>query len=77
MILEDILKLRQTIHERRQHQRAMWRAWEKCEWILMLMPHLGEELKKAVFEDNIQPLKEFYRRYQNEADRIRWERNKK
>lgn len=76
MILEDILTLRQTLKDRLQHQRAMWRAWEYCESILMVCPQLGEELKNAVFDDKLQPLKDFYRRHQHEADIARWEKRK-
>lgn len=72
MTNEEIIQIKLTLKERFQHARAMLRAWEICEPIILVMPDVSDHLKKSVYEGNLQSLKEFYRQYQFEADQIRW-----
>lgn len=68
----DITTLQTVITDKLQHARACSLAWSKCVRILLIMPELGDsDLKQAVYDGNVNKLKEFYKRWADEADQVR------
>jgi hypothetical protein len=63
--VKEINEVNKIIRDQLQFARAMSRAWRRCHIILKVAPHLRFEILDHAYNNNLQALKKFYKRYEN------------